>query len=120
MKKPKPVVLNKKLAALLKQGKREPMPKDIEPMLATLVTAPAESGEWVYEMKWDGYRALAYLNGGHVELRSRNNKSFDEKFYPVRQELLKWKINAVVDGEVLVLNDNFCVRVNEIVTAVEE
>jgi bifunctional non-homologous end joining protein LigD len=106
MKKPKPVALDKKLSALLKKGKREPMPKDIEPMLATLVTSPAESGEWVYEMKWDGYRALAYLNGGHVEIRSRNNKSFNDKFYPLHKVMQEWGIHAVIDGELVVVDES--------------
>ncbi|MEJ7589712.1 MAG: DNA ligase D [Ferruginibacter sp.] len=74
-------------------------------MLATLVDKPFDDPEWVYEVKWDGYRALGFINKGKVELLSRNNKSFDEKFYPIRNELLKWKIDAVIDGEILVLND---------------
>jgi len=60
------------------------MPKDVEPMLATLVDeVPTDEQNWIYEIKWDGYRALAYLNKGVIEIRSRNNKSFNEKFYPV-------------------------------------
>ncbi len=105
MKKPKPVELDKKLKSLLKKGKACSMPKHIEPMLATLVNAPAESGEWIYEMKWDGYRALAYLNGSTVELRSRNNKSFNEKFYPLYKAMQEWGIHAVIDGELLVLDE---------------
>ena len=82
------------------------MPRDIEPMLATLVNEiPGDEQNWIYEIKWDGYRALAYLNKGAVEMRSRNNKSFNEKFYPVYDALEKWRINAVVDGEIVVIND---------------
>ncbi|HWW41117.1 DNA ligase D, partial [Pedobacter sp.] len=50
-------------------------------------------------------RALAYLNKGKVELLSRNKKSFNDKFYPIYELLEGWKMNAVLDGEVLVLND---------------
>jgi bifunctional non-homologous end joining protein LigD len=60
---------------------------------------------WVYEVKWDGYRAISFLNRGDVDIRSRNNKSFNEKFYPVYNELKKWKVNAVVDGEIIVVNE---------------
>ena len=74
-------------------------------MLATLVSDPVEEGDWLYEIKWDGYRALAYMNQGKVDIRSRNNKSFNEKFYPVYKALQQWNINAVVDGEIVVLND---------------
>jgi bifunctional non-homologous end joining protein LigD len=85
--------------------KRSPIPKDIKPMLATLVDTPADEDGWLYEVKWDGYRALSYLHDGEVEIKSRNNKPFNAKFYPIHQELLKWKMNAVLDGEILVVND---------------
>jgi len=81
------------------------MPRNIEPMLATLVNEPVEESGWIYEIKWDGYRAIAFINADAVEIRSRNNKSFNEKFYPVHHALTQWKIKAVVDGEIVVLND---------------
>ncbi len=98
--------LNKSAQTIWKKGKLAPMPQDLEPMLATLVTQPVEDKGWTYEMKWDGYRTLVYLAKGKVELRSRNNKSFNEKFYPIYDTLGQWGINAVVDGEILVLNDH--------------
>jgi bifunctional non-homologous end joining protein LigD len=98
---------------LLKKGKTSPLPKNIEPMLATLVDEiPGDEQNWIFEIKWDGYRAIAYLNQGVVEIRSRNNKSFNEKFYPVYDALKKWSkgasaggVNAVVDGEIVVVNE---------------
>jgi len=96
---------NRKLTALLSKGKTAPMPKSIEPMLATLVNEPVNDENWLYEMKWDGYRAVSYLNGS-VELCSRNNKSFNHKFYPLYQSLKDWKIDAVLDGEIVVVNDD--------------
>jgi bifunctional non-homologous end joining protein LigD len=83
---------------------KTPMPKDLSPMLATLVDQPFDDAGWSYEIKWDGYRALAYCKKGEVELRSRNDKSFD-KYYPVLNALKEWKINALIDGELVVLND---------------
>jgi bifunctional non-homologous end joining protein LigD len=83
---------------------KKPMPKDLPPMLATLVDQPFDDPGWSYEIKWDGYRALAYLQKGKVALRSRNNKSFD-KYYPVLDALKQWPVNAVVDGEIVVLNE---------------
>ena len=74
-------------------------------MLATLVGEPVADEGWLYELKWDGYRAIAYLNNGEVEIRSRNNKSFNEKFYPIKEAMEKWNIQAVVDGEIIVIND---------------
>ena len=74
-------------------------------MLATLVDKPFDEPGWLYEIKWDGYRAVAMINKGKVNLISRNNKSFNEKFYPVVDALKKWDINAIIDGEVVVLNE---------------
>ena len=81
-------------------------PVTVSPMLATLVDKPVEEPGWMYEVKWDGYRAIALLNKGEVQLISRNNKSFDEKFYPVHEALKAWNINAVTDGEIVVLNES--------------
>ncbi len=89
----------------MSKGNPSPIPQNIEPMLATLVNDPVEDEGWVFEMKWDGYRALSYLNDGAVNIFSRNNKSFNLKFYPLFNALKKWKINAVVDGEIVVVND---------------
>lgn len=83
--------------------KRKTFPKQLAPMLATLASLSDEKG-WLYEIKWDGYRALAMMNGKKVNLISRNNKSFNEKFYPVFQAISQWGIHAVADGEVVVIN----------------
>ncbi|MES2891442.1 MAG: DNA ligase D [Bacteroidota bacterium] len=87
------------------KGVKAAFPEDLQPMLATLVDKPFDEPGWSYEIKWDGYRALAYLNKGVVSLRSRNNKSFEEKFYSVYQALKAWKINAVIDGEIIVADE---------------
>ncbi len=93
------------LNASLKKARKSAMPKNIKPMLATLVDEPFDDPDWVYEVKWDGYRSIAYINKGEVELQSRNNKPFNEKYYPLYTALTKWKIDAVLDGEIVVLND---------------
>ena len=85
--------------------KRIAIPKNLKPMLATLVDKPFDNKDWVYEVKWDGYRTLAYLNKGKVDLRSRNNKSFNEKFYSIYNALQEWSVNAVIDGEIVVLDE---------------
>jgi len=95
-------------------GRKAPMPANLEPMLATLVDQPFDEDGWLYEIKFDGYRAISYLRKGHVEIHSRNNKSFDEKFYPVYHALQEWKVEAVVDGEVVVMNDKGLSGFNEL------
>jgi bifunctional non-homologous end joining protein LigD len=86
--------------------KKSPMPRDLKPMLASQVEKPFDKPDWIYEVKWDGYRALAYIDNGKVELKSRNNNSFNEKFYPVFEALKEWPIKAVVDGEIVVVDEN--------------
>lgn len=92
-----------KITALLKNGRRAKMPGGIKPMLATLVNEPFDDPDWTYEVKWDGYRALAYINKGSVSISSRNNKSFAEKYYPLTAALSQWTFDAVLDGEIVVI-----------------
>jgi bifunctional non-homologous end joining protein LigD len=86
-------------------GKKSAFPKTVAPMLATLVDKPFSDAGWVYEVKWDGYRAIGAVQKGKAILQSRNKKSFDEKFYPVHAALTQLGIDAVVDGEIVVLNE---------------
>jgi len=76
----------------------------MQPMLTTLVDKPFHQEGWVYEIKWDGYRAISYLQGSEVNIESRNAKPFNDKFYPIHNSLIKWNQNAVVDGEIVVLD----------------
>ncbi|MEP7259475.1 MAG: DNA ligase D, partial [Flavitalea sp.] len=86
-------------------GVKKNFPATLAPMLATLVDKPFDAENWLYEIKWDGYRALAFLNKGKINLKSRNDKSFNEKFYPVYEALKDLPIDAVLDGEIVVLSD---------------
>ena len=94
-----------KIQAIIRKGEKAAMPRDLMPMLATLVDDPIDEPGWIYEVKWDGYRSLAYLDKNKVELRSRNNKNFNEKYYSVHAALAKLNLKAVLDGEIVVLND---------------
>jgi bifunctional non-homologous end joining protein LigD len=89
---------------ILKRAPKSAIPKNIKPMKATLVDEPFDDPDWLYEVKWDGYRAIAHIDKKGAELISRNNIPFD-KFYPINKILKDWQINAVIDGEILVLND---------------
>lgn len=62
--------------------------------------------DWIYEIKWDGYRAIAEVDGTNVSLYSRNGNTFNDSYPIVTQELKRLNINAVLDGEIVVLNDN--------------
>lgn len=86
------------------KGSVMPAPHSVSPMLATLSGSAPVGNDWLYEIKWDGYRALAYISNGSALLSSRNKKDFTEKFYPVANALQKLRLNAVIDGEIVVLN----------------
>jgi bifunctional non-homologous end joining protein LigD len=82
------------------------MPAQIHPMLATPIDEPFDSPDWLFEVKWDGYRAIAFVKEGSVRLVSRNQNDMTGQF-PELQELpqaLRAK-NAVLDGEVVALDD---------------
>jgi bifunctional non-homologous end joining protein LigD len=86
-------------ASLQKAPKKE-KPHFLKPMLATLVDHPFDHDEWLFELKVDGFRALAELNGNQVNLYSRNKKSFNERFNLIASELSKLKLQAILDGEI--------------------
>ena len=86
-------------------AKKAAMPEHLKPMLATLVDAPFNDDDWQFELKLDGYRTLAYCKGKQSELRSRNNNSFNKKFSAVLHDIQQWEVKAVVDGEIVVLNE---------------
>ncbi len=86
------------------KGNKAKFPVTLSPMLATLIDKPFDEPGWSYEVKWDGYRAVAHLHKGEVEFKSRNNKSFNEKFYPLIDALKSLSLDAVLDGEVIVSN----------------
>jgi len=78
-------------------------PSFIEPMKALPVEKLPE-GDWLYEVKLDGYRALAFKDGKEVRLISRNNKPFD---YPQLLDALKLLSadHVILDGEIVALDE---------------
>lgn len=93
-----------RIANLKKLGAQAKLPSTVPPMLATLVDKPFDAENWLFEVKWDGYRAIAICDKNKVSLISRNNKSFNEKFYPVTAALEQLKLHAVLDGEIIISN----------------
>jgi bifunctional non-homologous end joining protein LigD len=89
----------------LKDAPMKPMPHDVRPMLATVVKEPFDHPDWIFEVKWDGYRAVAEIRDDGVSLYSRNGISFEKKFYPVTESLRKFGFDAVLDGEIVVVDD---------------
>ncbi|MFZ0276302.1 MAG: non-homologous end-joining DNA ligase [Candidatus Sulfotelmatobacter sp.] len=87
-------------------GVKRPMPTTIHPMLATPVDEPFDGAEWLFEIKWDGYRAIAFIDDGKLRLVSRNQNELTERF-PELKDLPKFvhAKSAILDGEVVALDD---------------
>jgi bifunctional non-homologous end joining protein LigD len=80
------------------------MPLHVKPMLATPVEAPFDRPGWLFEIKWDGYRALGEVSQGKARLYSRNDKTLNERFPAIAQSLATLPFDALFDGEVVVVD----------------
>jgi bifunctional non-homologous end joining protein LigD len=79
----------------------------IEPMKAQLSDLSAfDSPEWLFEIKWDGYRAIAEINKSGNKLYSRNGLTFDKAYPKVFDALKSIKRNVIIDGEIVVFDEN--------------
>src|SRR4051794_33238865 len=92
------------MTARTNKRRAEPMPHRVTPMLATLIAKPFDRVGWVFEVKWDGFRAIAELDDGSAKLYSRNLKSFAEQYGPIVEAVRSIKHNAVLDGEIVALD----------------
>jgi bifunctional non-homologous end joining protein LigD len=76
-------------------------------MAALAVKKLPEGDEWLYELKWDGYRALLIKDGQHVEIRSRNDKSLSAMYPGIATAVRRQKIKQIVlDGELVALGED--------------
>lgn len=82
------------------------IPEVIKPMLCTLVDEPFDRDNWLFEMKWDGYRAVGAKRGGEVQLYSRNNLDFKDKFAEIAEALKDLPDNTLIDGEIVAVDKN--------------
>jgi len=82
------------------------MPTTIHPMLATSVDEPFDGPDWLFEIKWDGYRAVAFIENGKLRLVSRNQNELTQR-YPELKDLPKsvHAKTAILDGEVVALDE---------------
>jgi bifunctional non-homologous end joining protein LigD len=88
------------------ESDRERMPEHIEPMKATLAKLPASEQTWAFEIKWDGVRAIAYCEPGHLRLESRNLREITAQYPEVRGLLEELGARrAVLDGELVAFDD---------------
>jgi bifunctional non-homologous end joining protein LigD len=85
---------------------RKPMPTTIHPMLATSIDKPFDDPDWLFEIKWDGYRAVAFIEDGQARLVSRNQNDLSTRFSEllVLPQFVKAK-RAILDGEIVALDE---------------
>jgi bifunctional non-homologous end joining protein LigD len=90
-------------AAAIAGAKLAPMPKIISPQLASTADEPPEGKGWLHEIKFDGYRTVAFIEDGEVKLFTRNKHDWTHRYQPVAAALrgLKCK-SAIIDGEMTV------------------
>jgi bifunctional non-homologous end joining protein LigD len=86
---------------------REPMPRSIEPMKATLAKLPDADDGWGYEIKWDGVRAIAYCEPGHLRLESRNLREITRQ-YPEVGAITRalGSRTVILDGELVAFDED--------------
>ena len=92
--------------ASIKGARKAEMPTSLEPMLATLVDKPPRGEDWLYEVKWDGIRAIVYLDREEVRITSRSGMRC-ERQYP-ELAVLPHQVageTAILDGEIAVLDE---------------
>jgi bifunctional non-homologous end joining protein LigD len=81
-------------------------PSFVEPMAARLVSQFPESDDWIYEVKWDGYRVEAIKSGNRVRLMSRKGKDLSDEFPQVIEAVQALKATtAIIDGEVIAVDE---------------
>jgi bifunctional non-homologous end joining protein LigD len=84
----------------------KPMPTKVHPMLATSVEEAFDNPAWLFEIKWDGYRAVAFIDDGSVRLVSRNQNDLTTQFPELRDLSQSVKAQrAVIDGEIVALDE---------------
>ncbi|NEN24228.1 DNA ligase D [Cryomorpha ignava] len=76
----------------------------VKPMLAKTGKKIFDDKNWIYELKWDGYRTMASVKNGKVQLYSRNGLSLNEKFAPIARSFTSLDDEVMLDGEVVILN----------------
>ena len=87
-------------------GRVSTLPKRLQPMLATLTDGPFDDPGWIFEDKYDGFRMVAKIESGKVTLYSRNGQVISRNYIEVAQALEGVKGDAVIDGELVALDEN--------------
>jgi bifunctional non-homologous end joining protein LigD len=91
--------------AALPDARKDALPRAIAPQLATLVDSAPKGEQWVHEIKFDGYRLLAWKTKRGVELITRTGKDWTDRFRPIADAVARLPVEtAIIDGEATILN----------------
>jgi bifunctional non-homologous end joining protein LigD len=86
-------------------ARKASFPAKFKPQLATLASRVPTGDDWLHELKFDGYRTIAFIKNGDIRLVSRNDKDWTRRFHAVADALKKLRIkDAILDGEVVSLD----------------
>ncbi len=94
------------MSRMKKTAPKAVLPHFIQPMQCLAVNKLPEGEDWTFEVKWDGYRALAVGNGGKVVIYSRNEKRLDSRFPNIVEGLSSIPGSWVIDGEIVAFDEN--------------
>lgn len=96
-----------KVASIPKGALQAGLPNSLSPELATLVDQPPTHGDWLYEVKFDGYRIMTRIDGKKIQLMTRNGHDWSNKLPHLIKGLTELKIaSAWIDGEIVVADEN--------------
>jgi bifunctional non-homologous end joining protein LigD len=98
-------VVPKKTIASIRGGHAKKMDHFIVPMLASIAKSPFDDKDWLFEIKWDGYRAIAEWKKEKLKFYSRNGIDFTERYPSIVQALKKIKHDVIIDGEIVLMNE---------------
>lgn len=97
---------NSKSNSKNKSAPEEEVLQEVKPMLAKTGKKIFDDKDWIYEFKWDGYRTMAAIENGKVQLYSRNGLSQNQKFAPIAEVLKSIEHTILLDGEMVILNSD--------------
>src|SRR4051812_22202673 len=85
--------------------KKSPIPTSISPMLCQLTRNVTDDPAYVHEVKWDGYRIIAYIEKGKVRMTSRGGNDYTSRYPAIEKALQQLGHDLVIDGEMVVFDE---------------
>jgi bifunctional non-homologous end joining protein LigD len=92
------------MKATAKHIERADQPTVVKPMLATLIKQPFTDDDYVFEVKWDGYRIIAVSLKGKVKLQSRGGEDYTKKYPSIAKAIKELNVDCILDGEIVYIN----------------